>query len=212
MAAIASPSALLLVLMFIWNQFNVVAADWKYKSRPDLSPPTLNITVPETDEVSPGYLFVAPYTGWDKARIKPFGPLQPGPYIFTGKGDLVWSGFGYVGGYVANFQVGRWKGKDVLFAMECSCVEARYSPGHVKILDQHYRTIKDVRASNHRLLDLHEFAIKDETTALVAIYETIPADLKNYGAEPESQWIIDARVQGLFSSLSHHNSPVLIPI
>jgi hypothetical protein len=173
------------------------SADWQYKSRPDLSPPILNITIP-AQNTSEGYIFIAPYSGRSFSYPTPHGPAQPAPYIFTDKGELVWSGFGYVNGWAANFQAAKWRGKDVLFAHEGNRNTLKgHSHGHVKILDQSYETIKELRAGNHRLSDLHEFHIVDEKTALVESYTPIPYDLSAYGGSPEAQWIINAEFQGL---------------
>lgn len=177
---------------------NVAAADWRYKSRPDLSPPTLNITARATPEAAPGYVFVSPYSwlSWDAPIAH--GPLQPAPYIFTSTGELVWSGFGYLSGWAGNFQAAKYRGEDVLFAFEGSRnTQHGYSHGHAKILDKHYETIKEVRSGYYALLDLHESQIVDEKTALVESYRPIPFDLRKYGARPKSQWIVDATFQGI---------------
>ena len=177
--------------------FSTVSADWQYKSRPDLAPPNLNITVPASRPVSPGYIFVAPYSWLSWAETPPFGPLQPAPYIFTSSGELVWSGFGYFGGWGTNFQASRWKGQDVIFGFEGSRNALHgHSHGHAKILNSSYETIKEVRGGRHQVLDLHEFHIIDEKTVVVEIYHPVPFDLHAHGAPPRSQWIVDARFQG----------------
>jgi len=107
----------------------LVCANWRYKSRPDLSPPTLNITIRHTgstaSQLSPGYLFLAPFSGFSQESAGPgssvrHGPLQAAPYIFTDRGELVWSGFTYFSSWTTNFQVVRWQGKEVLAAFEGS--------------------------------------------------------------------------------------------
>jgi hypothetical protein len=186
-----------LSLLFFAALFPGILANWQYKSRPDLSPPTLNITIPATPSEAPGYLFVAPYFDIKNLLPVPRGPLQPGPYIFTSTGELVWSGFGYVAGFVANFQAAKWNGENVLFAFEASRTMIHgHGHGHAKILNQHYETIKEVRGGNSALLDIHEFHILDEKTAVVESYKPIPYNLKTYGLGPKSQWIVDAIVQG----------------
>lgn len=185
----------------------LVAANWQYKSRPDLSPPTLNITVSTTaDELSLGYIFVAPYSFVPWSERTAHGPLQPGPYIFTSAGELVWSGFGYFTGWATNFQVAKWEGEDILFAFEGSRNTAHgHSHGHAKLLNRNYETVKEVRGGNHEVLDLHEFHIVDQKTALVESYSPLPYDLQRYGTKPESQWIVDARFQGTDSGVFRSN-------
>lgn len=177
-----------------------VSADWQYKSRPDLAPPKLNITKSATTDVSPGFIFVAPYSWYSWDYKVAHGPLQPAPYIFTDAGELVWSGFGHVSGWSGNFQAAKYKGEDILFAFEGSRnVLHGHSHGHVKLLDKHYETFKDVRWSGPGLLDLHEFRIVDERIALVESYYPVPRDLTEYGLDADSQWIVDARFQGVYT-------------
>jgi hypothetical protein len=186
-----------LSFLVITTLLQSVTANWRYKSRPDLAPPTLNITTPANSSESSGYIFVAPYSDVNALSPLPHGPLQPGPYIFTSSGELVWSGFGYVVGFVANFQVTKWKGEDVLFAFEASRNPIHgHGHGHAKLLNQHYETIKEVRGGNSAVLDIHEFHVLDERTAVVESYKPIPYDLKTYGLGPKSQWIVEGIFQG----------------
>lgn len=187
-------AALLFLAAFGRNA--LVAADWQFRSRPDLAPPRLNITIPATESVEKGYLFVAPFQGY--LDIWQHGPRQPGPYILRDDGDLVWSGFGIYSIWAANFQASRWKGKDVLFSFE-----GQHNPGyghghgHVTFLDQHYNTIRELRAGNHKLVDKHEFHIVNEETGLIQVYQPVPRDLSAYGGSPEQQWIVNAIFQGM---------------
>ncbi|KAJ4254311.1 hypothetical protein NW762_009902 [Fusarium torreyae] len=176
----------------------LVAADWQFRSRPDLAPPRLNVTVPATDQVEPGYIFISPFAGYPDTPTEQHGPRQAGPYIFRDNGDLVWSGYGIYSIWATNFQAGRWKGKDILFSFEGDH-NAGYGHGHghITILDQHYETIRELRAGNHKLVDKHEFHIINEKTGLIQIYQPVPRDLRKWGAKPEQQWIVNAIIQEL---------------
>jgi hypothetical protein len=79
-------------------------ADWQFRSRPDLAPPRLNITIPATSNVEQGYLFVAPFAGLPDTPSEQHGPRQAGPYIFRDNGDLVWSGYAIYSIWSTNFQ------------------------------------------------------------------------------------------------------------
>lgn len=175
-----------------------VLADWQYRSRPDLAPPRLNITIPATDAVEPGYLFLAPFAGFPDTPSEQHGPRQAGPYIFKNNGDLVWSGYAIYSIWSTNFQAGRWKGKDILFSFEGDH-NAGYGHGHghITFVDQHYETIRELRAGNHKLVDKHEFHIVNEETGLIQIYQPVPRDLTAWGAKPEQQWIVNAIIQEL---------------
>ncbi|KAL4959111.1 arylsulfotransferase family protein [Aspergillus stella-maris] len=175
-----------------------VAADWQFKSRTDLAPPRLNITIPAGPDVEMGYLFVAPFAGYTDTNGEQHGPRQAAPYIFRDDGELVWSGYGYYSIWSTNFQKARWNGKDVLFSFEGDHNPGYgHGHGHTTILDQHYETIRELRAGNHKLTDKHEFHIINEETALIQIYQPVPIDLTPWGASPEQQWIVDAIIQEL---------------
>ncbi|KAK6217336.1 hypothetical protein QIS74_07450 [Colletotrichum tabaci] len=176
---------------------NPATADWQFRSRPDLAPPRLNITIPAS-AVEPGYLFLAPFAGLPDTPTAQHGPRQAGPYILRDDGDLVWSGYAIYSIWATNFQAARWRGRDVLFSFEGDH-NAGYGHGHghVTILDQHYETIRELRAGNHKLVDKHEFHVVNEETGLIQIYQPVPRDLTPWGAEPEQQWIVNAIIQEL---------------
>ncbi len=99
-----------------------------------------------TSACEQGYLFVAPFSGY--ADELAHGPAQPGPYMLTRDGSgLVWSGFGYVGGWTANFQAARWRG-----ATCSSPSRARHNGphghghGHHTLLSRRYETVRELRA------------------------------------------------------------------
>jgi hypothetical protein len=180
--------------MLFWQ----AAADWQFKSRTDLAVPRLNITIPATGDVEDGYLFVAPFAGFHDEGTDQHGPRQAGPYIFKDNGDLVWSGYAIYSIWSTNFQAGRWKGKDILFSFEGDH-NAGYGHGHghITFMDQHYETIRELRAGNHKLIDKHEFHIINEETGLVQIYQPVPRDLTAWGASEDQQWIVNAIIQGI---------------
>ncbi|KAJ5606570.1 hypothetical protein N7510_009351 [Penicillium lagena] len=93
-----------------------VGANLAYKSRPDLAVPVLNITIPATNEAWDGLIFYTPESIY--ADDTNHGPAQSGPYIYTDKGELVWTGFGFVGPRSENFQVHTYRGQQVLGIFE----------------------------------------------------------------------------------------------
>jgi hypothetical protein len=177
-------------------------ADWQFRSRTDLAPPRLNITIPATRDVSQGYLFVAPFAGIEDTAYAQHGPRQAAPYIFRDNGDLVWSGYGYYSIWATNFLTVEWNGKPVL-----ACFEGDHNPGyghghgHVTFLNQHYETIRELRAGHHKISDKHEFWTRDGKNALIQIYQPVPRVLTKYGAKPEQQWIVNAIFQGMSITL-----------
>ncbi|CAK7235484.1 hypothetical protein SBRCBS47491_009308 [Sporothrix bragantina] len=174
-----------------------VLADSTYRSRPDLSPPHLNITIPCRDNTcEKGYLFVSPFTTYGEPddRVS----YQVAPYILSDTGDLVWSGFGYYAGWTGNLQAARYHGQDVLFSFEgLHNGNHGHGHGHHTLLNQHYDVVRTLRAGGHRVSDKHEFDIVNETTALLQIYQPVQRDLSAFGGNASQTWIVDARFQEL---------------
>ncbi|KAH7145650.1 ASST-domain-containing protein [Dactylonectria estremocensis] len=168
-------------------------ADSPFRSRPDLSPPRFNITIPAADDASPGFLFVTPYPGFGGS---PFLPEQPAAYIFRDNGDLVWSSLGYFSGFVANFQAATYQGHPVLQAFQ-GTIDPRHGRGHgtLQLLDHHYRPVAQVQSVTNKIPSIHELRIIDGKTALIEIYDPVPYDLTPYGGSREQNWIVDSILQ-----------------
>ncbi|KAK4866423.1 hypothetical protein LT330_008355 [Penicillium expansum] len=160
-----------------------LTTDGHYRSRPDLAPPQLNITIPAANTNGSEYVFIAPYA---------FGGAleRPGPYIYRKDGDLVWAGTGYYAGFVANFHTTTYKGKSVLQAFQGS-MDGAHGEGfgqHV-LLDQSYQHVVTSTAGNHRVSSIHEFNVIGGETALIEVFYTTPANLSAYGGNSSQQWL-----------------------
>ncbi|KAL3470285.1 ASST-domain-containing protein [Aspergillus californicus] len=168
-------------------------ADLQYLSRPDLTPPKLNITVAASSSVSPGYIFLAPYHGFAEGSA---GPTQPGPYIFRDDGDLVWSGIGYLAGYIANFGPTVVDGKNVLKAAQ-GLLDGSHGRmyGNHAILNDHYETVKILRAASHRVVSVHEFDVIEGKTVLIETPFPVFTDLSPFGGAEEQKWILSSGFQ-----------------
>lgn len=170
-------------------------ADWQFRSRPDLAPPRLNISIPANGgggdkTTAPGYLFVAPHGN------TPGTPEQPAGYILRDDGDLVWSSLGYLSGWVANFHVARYGGQNVLQAFQGSFDSTHGRGwGSPVLLDQHYRPVAQVQSVAGKVPSIHELRIVDEKSMLLEIYQPRPYNLTPFGGTGEQQWIVDAIFQ-----------------
>lgn len=175
----------------------LVCADGQYRSRPDLSPPRLNITIPAPVPGN-GYIFVCPYSGLVKGGGLD-GPEQPAGYIFRDNGDLVWSSLGLLSGWVGNMQVTEYKGEPVISVFQG---ELDFYHGHgwgqPTLLNQHYDPVRLLRGGNHHIISIHEFRVVNGTTALVEVYEPTVIDLRPYGGLVGQHWIVDGIFQGWF--------------
>lgn len=173
---------------------SLASANSQYKSRPDLAPLVLNITVPATDDTADGLLFFNPSSTFPP--VTNHGPAQEAPYIFTDKGELVWSGFGYAAPGAENFRVQKFKGEDVLSIFEGSHNSPMgHGHGHTTIFNNRYQAIQRVQGAGHRLADQHEFLIFNDTEAIFSIFEPEYHDLSAYGGREDQSWIINNRLQ-----------------
>ena len=158
---------------------------WAFRSRPDLSPPTIKVST-QAHDTAFGYIFVAPY------GIGTSG--QRGPMIVDNSGRPVWFRPVFQGvGTASNFKVQRYKGEPVLTWWEGIGVQ-RYGQGEYVILDSSYREIKRVRAGNGYKGDHHEFLITAQDTALITIYNPVRWDLSALGG-PRDGLILDGIAQ-----------------
>jgi len=200
-----------ITLTEIWVAFTLllfpasVLASWQYRSRPDLSPPVLNITINATDKVAKGYLFVAPYPDFNGPSGA--GPEQAGAYIFRNNGDLVWSGQGYYGGWVSDFQATLYGGQPVLSAFQGTLLPSQgRAYGYATLLNQSYQEVASFRSLSG-LISLHEFRLCNQQTALVEVPQSVPYDLQPYGGQPIQQWIVDNVFQGTYPSRREKHQP-----
>ncbi|CEL07728.1 hypothetical protein ASPCAL10883 [Aspergillus calidoustus] len=168
---------------------------WQYLTRPDLSPPILNITIPAAPSTSPDYIFLTATPGFYPTST---GPTQPGAYIFRSSGDLVWSGLGYLPGYVANFGPTVIDGKNVLKAATglLDGGHGRMFGDHV-VLNERYETVRVLRAKGDRgrLVSVHEFEVVEERSVLVEVPVPVPVDLEEFGGGEGQRWVTSSGFQ-----------------
>ncbi len=139
-----------------------------FRSRPDLRPPTVEVTT-QAHDTAPGYVFVVP----DR------GPGQYGPMIFDNRGQPVWFHHSQ-DRLVRDFRAQRYQGEPVLTWWEGEVRGAR-GIGEYVILDSSYREIARLQAGNGYRGDLHEFLITLRNTALLTAYNPVHKDLSPVG-------------------------------
>ena len=159
-----------------------------YRSRPDLSPPHVDIDIP-AGSVAPGLVFLTPNNGAGEA----------GPTIVDNDGELVWM-LPVRGRSVTDFRAATYRGQPVLVWWE-GAVNGGIGSGDGVIADTSYRQIARISAGDGRTVDLHEFQITPEGTALffadagarppaAAIAAPSPA-----GSPPASPSVLDCAIQ-----------------
>jgi hypothetical protein len=146
-----------------------------FHSRPDLHPPT--ITVTNNPDIDGGYLFMGPWAS---------GGNQPGPLMVDGDAEPVWFNpisSGHTSSmWATNFQTFTYRGQPVLAWWEGRVLDTGLGQGEAVIVDHSYREVARVQAAGGRQMDLHEFQLTPEATALFTCYpETVQADLTSIG-------------------------------
>lgn len=145
----------------------------KFHSRPDLTPPRIEIDVHPGD-VDPGYVVTDCHDG----------PGQQGPIMLNSSGALTWfrplSSGATPSLRAFNTRIQRYQGEPVLSWFQ-GAVVAAHGQGHYVIVDTRYRPVKEVHAANGYLADLHEFLITGRGTALFTCYGRGVADLSSLG-------------------------------
>ena len=151
-----------------------------FHSEPSLKPPTLTVTT--LANPSPGYLFVASLNG----------PGQRGPLLLDNHGRPVW--FRQVDPLAINFRRQVYKGKPVLTWWEGTISNVGIGEGEGVILDETYTEIARVQAGNGLKADVHEFLLTSTGTALLTVFNPVPADLSAVGG-PTAGTALDSIVQ-----------------
>lgn len=153
-----------------------------YVSRTELDPPKLNISI--NSGKKEGFLFVGPYGN---------SLTQPGGYIYDYNGELVWLGWGRIAGWAGNLQVAKYQGKTVLQLTDLRFNQG-WGQGHVKLLGEDYSTVAEIFPGNHRLVDIHEFKIVSDHSAVLTVYEPSPHDLLSVGGSANG-WLLELYFQ-----------------
>jgi Arylsulfotransferase (ASST) len=131
-----------------------------FKSRPDLTPPSITIRHPGAVKADPRYIFLnAPYSG----------PGHGGSYIIDTNGHFVWFGPNTATHHRMNFSAQTYQGQPVLTWFEGVLVGG-FGQGELVIADSSYKIRHIIRAHGTQLADFHEFVVTAHGTALITIY------------------------------------------
>jgi hypothetical protein len=162
----------------------------RFLSASDLHPTVVRYRT--SPAASPGLMFVGP----DRSP-----PVQAGAMILDGS-ELVWFHPVPYRHWVTNLQVRSWRGEPVLTWWE-GRLDGGYGIGEAIIADPSYRELHRVRAANGRRMDLHEFQLTPEGTALFTCTpETVTVDLSRLGG-PHSAHALESIIQEVDVASGH---------
>src|SRR5690349_7419561 len=167
----------------------------QFVSAPDLAPPKITVLKHSTG----GDIFLTPlpspivHPGSNNVvTISPVGP--GGPMIVDARGNLVWFKQLTPPDGAANLRLQKLGRRTVLTWWEGPVTPQAFGLGQGVIADSSYRTIKTVHAGNGYPMDIHEFTLTPEGTALFPIYSPVLVHLPGTPAGRLSQ-LLDAIVQ-----------------
>ncbi|KAI1350540.1 Arylsulfotransferase-domain-containing protein [Xylaria sp. FL0043] len=151
----------------------------------ELTAPLLNFPQWDEQKCGDGYYLIA-----QKGKLV----SDTGPTILNSRGELVWADDSY--GVVFNLQIQIYKGEHyITFWSSPEGSTHGYGRGTYYMLDSSYQLFRKFEAAGEGLKgDLHEFQITEHGTALITIYNPIPADLTSIGG-PEQGWALDSMFQ-----------------
>ena len=154
-----------------------------FHSQPNLQPPAPVVTA-RSASTAGGDIFTAPYSG----------DGQAGPMIFDEAGNLVWFDPVPSGDAAADLKVQQLGGKPVLTYWQGYIPPAGFGEGEEVIDDTSYRQIGRVHAGNGYKVDLHEFRITPQGTAIFTAFKPLRCDLSSLGG-PRGGAVTDSLMQ-----------------
>ncbi|KAL5340596.1 ASST-domain-containing protein [Aspergillus crustosus] len=117
------------------------------------------------------------------------------PTIVDQDGQLVWTGQDTYG-LTSNLDIQTYKGHDYLTFWSGYDKTSGHGDGVVHMLDSSYNEVYKIRGPNGHSVDLHEFQITLNDTALFTVYDVVQVDLQSLRpgyASPQRGWIWDSR-------------------
>jgi len=155
----------------------------EFASRPDLVPPAVTITTSKAGHEDSGDIFLAPKGGRG----------QEGVMLVDDKGGLVYFKPMPKDRIATDFRTQTYAGKPVLTWWQGGLITGD-GRGYGVIYDSHYKKVKTVHAGNGYSMDLHEFTLTPQGTALVMAYDRVTMDLTELGG-PKGASVVGAVVQ-----------------
>jgi hypothetical protein len=156
-----------------------------FHSRPDLRPPTITLTT--AADSSDGYLFLGPWGGQGDVDD------EPGPLMVDHRADPVWfnpvtSNQQATHQWGTNFRPWTYRGEPVLGWWEGYVASGGFGQGQGTLIDSTYQQVATVKALNGHQMDLHEFTVTPQGTALFTCFpEVVQADLSSVGGPSNGQ-------------------------
>ena len=138
-----------------------------YHSAPEIHPPSIAVTYYNPSLDGGGDIFGAPYSG----------PGNTGPMIFEPNGQLVWMDPLPEHVFATNLQVEEYEGEKVLTWWQGFIPQNGFGLGEEIVANSAYQPILHIHAGNGYLVDLHDFHLEPDHTAVFTVVSTIHCNL-----------------------------------
>jgi EmrB/QacA subfamily drug resistance transporter len=164
---------------------------YRYVSEPDLNPPIIRSTIATNSaKLAPGYILAANF--YDVNHPPMIG--QSGPLILDNRLQPVWFKPVPQQDVAGNLSLQLYDGKPVLTWWQGTITSTGDTEtGEDVVVDQHYRPVARLRATDGWVLTLHEMVIRGHY-AWVTANKNIPRNLSRYGGAYNGA-LIDSAVQ-----------------
>ena len=164
-----------------------------FVTRPDLHPPVTGVTDARASlgdaiggGTAPGYLFLSPSAA---------GPVQAGPMIVDHQGEPVWFQPVARSLWATDTRLAEYRGRPVVTWWEGKMQLIGFGTGEGVIADSSYRELARVRAGNGRSIDIHEFMVTPQGTALFTCFpQRVQQDLSSIGG-PSDGSVLEGVIQ-----------------
>ncbi|KAA8902870.1 hypothetical protein TRICI_005794 [Trichomonascus ciferrii] len=147
-----------------------------FRSRTDLLPSKLNVTKIDKDNVTDQPLFLAP---WSPGEIKA-SQTYLGPHIFSGHGNLIWTGFGLYANSISNFMPFKHDNETKISFYDGNVADSGVGFGSFNLMNNKYQVVQRLGNTQGYLHDFHEFQVTGEDTAAFSTYKAVPYDLSDF--------------------------------
>ena len=172
-----------------------------FHSRHDLVPPAIVVTAMDASGVGARGHHAGERAGTGAGNgselvfATPYeGPGPAGPLIFDEAGNVVWFAPLPRGTTAANLQVQQYDGQPVLTYWRGQIPPQGFGQGEEVILNSSYRPVGQVHAGNGYKVDLHDFHIGADSTAVFTVFNPIQCDLSALGG-PHGGAVTDGAFQ-----------------
>ncbi|KAG9747852.1 hypothetical protein KCU75_g14208, partial [Aureobasidium melanogenum] len=146
----------------------------RFQTLPQFRAPLLNVTVYDPKKLSPGYLFVAPYSQLEAKQITdPAEAYITGPMIYDHSGQLIWIGSTMFPGRDAyDFRTVMYKGETMLsFIISTNEFYPEHPEGMAVLLNSQYELVNmTLPLFDTPEFNIHEYKIIDNGSSVLTLY------------------------------------------